>query len=138
MVWLDDFIRHRNSKSSFDVENDSEFLGGVGHNTFNDDDDEDYDLEAGSQQADDSYDMSPAITNDFAINNSASQPKTNIQQAIKNPEPLKRKHGETKESDWEKDKISFLKTMNQRMEGRDKIRESEDAKDRYVAILRAN
>ena len=54
MVWLDDFIWPRNSKSSYDVENDSESLGGVGHSTFNDDDDEDYDLEAGSQQADDS------------------------------------------------------------------------------------
>ena len=67
MVWLDDFIRPTNLKSSFDVENDSESLGGVGHSTFNDNDDEDYDLEAGSQQADDSYDMPPAITNDFAI-----------------------------------------------------------------------
>ena len=78
MVWLDDFIRPRNSKSSFDVENDSESLGGVGHSIFNDGNDEDYDLEAGSQQADDRYNMSPAITNDFAINDSASQPKTNI------------------------------------------------------------
>ena len=135
MVWLDDFIRPRNSKSSFDVENDSESLGGVGHSTFNDDDDEDYDLEAGSQQADDSYDMSPAITNDFAINDSAYQPKTNIQQVIKNPKPLKRKHGETKESDLEKEKISFLKTINQRMEARDKNQKSEDAEDRYVATI---
>ena len=75
-MWLDDFIWPKNSKSSFDVENDSESLGGVEHSTFNDDDD-DYDLEAGSQQADDSYDMSQAITNDFAINDSASQPKNN-------------------------------------------------------------
>ena len=107
MVWLDDFIPPRNSKSSFDVENDSESLGSVGHSTFNDDDDEDYDLEVGSQQADDSYDMSPAITNDFAINDSASQPKTNFPQVIKNPKPLKRKHGETKECDLENEKISF-------------------------------
>ena len=64
--------------------------------------------------------MSPAITNDFALNDSASQPKTNIQQVIKNSKPLKRKHGETKESDLEKEKISFLKTINQRMEARDK------------------
>ena len=135
MVWLDDFIRPRNSKSSIDVENDSESLGGAGHNTFNDDDDEDYDLEAGSQQADDSYDMSPTITNDFAINDSASQPKTNIQQVIKNPKPLKRKHGETKESDLEKEKTSFLKTMNRRMEARDKNQKSEDAEDRYVATI---
>ena len=54
MVWLDDFIWPRNSKSSYDVKNDSESLGGAGHSTFNDDDDEDYDLEAGCQQADDS------------------------------------------------------------------------------------
>ena len=135
MVWLDDFIRPRNSKSSFAVENDSESLGGVGHSTFNDDDDEDYDLEAGSQQADDRYDMSPAIINDFAINASASQPKTNIQQAIKNPKPLERKHGETKESYLEKEKISFLKTMNQRMEARDKNQKSEDAEDLYVATI---
>ena len=75
MVWLDDFIRPRNSKSSFDVENDGESLGGVGHSTFNDNDDGDCDLEAGSQQVDDSYDMSPAITNDFAVNDSTSQTK---------------------------------------------------------------
>ena len=49
MVWLNDFIRPRNSKSSFAVENDSESLGGVGHSTFNDDDDEDNDLEAAQQ-----------------------------------------------------------------------------------------
>ena len=79
--------------------------------------------------------MSPAITNDFAINDSASQPKTNIQQVIKNPKPLKRKHGETKESDLEKEKISFLKTMNQRMEARDKNQKSGDAEDRYVATI---
>ena len=108
MVWLDDFIRPRNSKSSFDVENDSESLG------------------------DDSYDMSPAITNDFAINDSASQPKTNIQQVIKNLKPLKRKHGEMKERDLEKEKISFLKTMNQRMEARDKNQKSEDAEGRHA------
>ena len=130
MVWSDDFIWCRNSKSSFDVENDSESLAGVRHSTFDVDDDEDYDLEAGSQQADDSYDMSGAITNDFAINESASQPKTNIQQGIKNPKPLKRKHGETKESDLEKEKISFLKTMNQIMAARDKNLKSEDAEDR--------
>ena len=134
MVWLDDFIRPRNSKSSFDVENDSASLGGAGHSTFNDDDDEDYDLEAGSQQADDSYDMSPAIINDFVINDSASQSKTNIQQVIKNPKPLKRKHGEAKERDLEKEKIPFL-TMNQRMEARDKNQKSEDAEDRYVATI---
>ena len=120
MVWSDDFIRRGNSKSSFDVENDRESLCGVRHSTFNDDNDENYVLEAGSQQADDSYKMSRAITNDFAINESASQPKTNIQQGIKNSKPLERKHGETKESDLEKEKISFLKTMNQIMAARDK------------------
>ena len=51
--------------------------------------------------------MSPAITSDFAINDSASQPKTNIQQVIKNLKPLKRKYGETKESDLEKGKSRF-------------------------------
>ena len=79
--------------------------------------------------------QAPAITNDFTINDSASQPKTNIHQVIKNPKPLKRKHGETKKSDLEKEKISFLKTMNQRMEARDKNQKSEDAEDRYVATI---
>ena len=79
--------------------------------------------------------MSPAITNDFAINDSASQPNTNIQQVIKNPKPLTRKHGETKESNLEKEKISFLKTMNQRIKARDKNQKSEDAEDRYVTTI---
>ena len=51
--------------------------------------------------------MSPVITSDFAINDSASQPKTNIQQVIKNLKPLKRKYGETKESDLEKENVVF-------------------------------
>ena len=67
MVWLDDFIRPRNSKSSFDDENDSECLDNVGHSTFSDDD-EDYVGEVESHQADDSYIMSPAITNDVSVN----------------------------------------------------------------------
>ena len=47
----------------------------------------------------------------------------------------KKKYDETKESDLEKEKISFLKTMNQRMEARDKNQKSEDAEDRYVATI---
>ena len=71
----------------------------------------------------------------ISLYDSASQLKTNIQQVIKNPKPLKRKHGEMKESDLEKEKISFLKTMNQRMEARDKNQKSEDAEDGYVATI---
>ena len=119
MVWLDDFIRPRNSKSSFDDENDSKCLDNVGHSTFNDDD-EDYVGEIASQQADDSYIMSPAITNDVSVNDTTPEPKTNIQQVVKNPQPLKIKHAETKETEMEKQKLSFLKTINQRMEARDK------------------
>ena len=92
MVWLDDFTRPRNSKSSFDDENDSECLDNVGHSTFNDDD-EDYVAEVESQQAGDSYIMSSAITNDVSVNDTTPQPKTNIQQVVKNLQPLKRKHG---------------------------------------------
>ena len=134
MVWLDDFIRPRNSKSSFDDENDSECLDNVGHSTFNDDD-EDYVGEVESQQADDSYIMSPAITNDVSVNDTTPQPKTNIQQVVKNPQPLKRKHAETKETEMEKEKLSFLKTINQRMEARDKKQKCEDPEDRYVATI---
>ena len=134
MVWLDNFIRPRNSKSSFDDENDSECLDNVGHSTFNNDD-EDYVGEVESQQADDSYIMSPAITNDVSVNDTTPQPKTNIQQVVKNPQPLKRKHAETKETEMEKETLSFLKTINQRMEARDKNQKCEDPEDRYVATI---
>ena len=133
MVWLDDFIHPRNSKSSFDDENDSECLDNVGHSTFNDDD-EYYVGEVESQQADDSY-MSPAITNDVSVNDITSQPKTNIQQVVKNPQSLKRKHAETKETEMEKEKLSFLKTINQRMEARDKKQKCEDPEDHYIATI---
>ena len=133
-MWLDDFIRPRNSKSSFDDENDSECSDNVGHNTFNDDD-EDYVGEVESQQADDSYIMSPAITNDVSVNDTTPQPKTNIQQVVKNPQPLKRKHAETKETEMIKEKLSFLKTINQRMEARDKKQKREDPENRYVATI---
>ena len=82
-MWSDDFIRPRNSKSSFDDENDSECLDNVGHNTFNVESLQADDVE--SLQADDSYIMSPAITNDVSVNDTTPQPKTNIQQVVKNP-----------------------------------------------------
>ena len=114
-MWLDDFICPRNSKSSFDDENDSECLDNVGQRTFNDDD-EDYVGEVESQQADDSYITSPAITNDVSVNDTTPQPETNIQQVVKNLQPLKRKHAETKDTEMEKEKLSFLKTINQRIQ----------------------
>ena len=87
-----------------------------------------------SQHADDSYILSPAITN-VSVNDTTPQPKTNIQQVVKNPQPLKRKHAETKETEMEKEKLSFLKTINQRMEARDKKQKCEDPEDRYVATI---
>ena len=134
MVWLDEFIRPRNSKSSFDDGNDSECLDNVGNYTFNDDD-EDYVREAESQQEDDSYVMSPAVTNDVSANVSADRPKTNIQQAVKNIQSLKRRNAETKETEMEKEKLSFLKTINQRMETRDRKQKCEDPEDRYVSTI---
>ena len=128
MVWLDDFIRPRNSKSSFDDGNDSECQNNFGNYTLNDDD-EDYVREAETQQEDDSYVMSPAVTNDDSANVSAARPTRNIQQAVKCIQPLKRKHAETKETEMEKEKLSFLKTINQRMETRDRKQKCEDPED---------
>ena len=79
--------------------------------------------------------MSPAITNDVSVNDTTPQPKTNILQVVKNPQPLKRKHTETKETEMEKEKLSFLKTINQRMEARDKKQKCEDPEGRYVATI---
>ena len=60
---------------------------------------------------DDSYCMSPNIVEGI--------PKINSTQT-KNQQPPKRKLQESKESELDKQKISFLKTISQRMESRDK------------------
>jgi len=50
--------------------------------------------------------------------------------------PPKRKQGEAKESEMDKQKLSFLKTINRRMEAREKKQQkTEDAEDRYVATI---
>ena len=79
--------------------------------------------------------MSPAITIDVSVNDTTSPPKINIQRVVKNLQPLKRKHAETKETEMEKEKLFFLKTINQRMEAQDKKQKCEDPEDHYVATI---
>ena len=113
LVWLNDFIRPRLSKSSFD---DSESLlegNQEEHRIFTE---EDGDIGEEPDETeflgdDDSYCITPNIVEGI--------PKINSTQT-KNQQPPKRKLQESKESELDKQKISFLKTISQRMESRDK------------------
>ena len=60
-------------------------------------------------------------------------PKINSTQT-KNQQPPKRKLQESKESELDKQKISFLKTISQRMESRDK-KKNENAEGRYAVTI---
>ena len=126
LAWLDDFIRPRSSKSSFD---DSESLlegNQEEHRIFTE---EDRDIgeepdEPEFLREDDSYYMSSNIVESAPRTNS-TQPKTQ--------QPPKRKLQESKESELDKRKISFLKTISQRMESRDK--KTKNAEDRYAVTI---
>lgn len=152
LVWLDDFIRPRNSRSSFDDEtnttkpSDDESVDGgdIRHSTL--DHTNDFEESEAFQEVDESYSMSPAVTNTYsmspAITNDPSvvpndlppHSKTHVQVKKKIVLP-KRNLTETKESEMDKQKLSFLKTINQRMEARDKKQKTEDAEDRYAATI---
>ena len=135
MVWLDDFIRPRASRSSLDdsqLSDDGESLEGDNFNNHTPHDHDD-DEEETYQRIDESLNMSPGVagptpgvtgtqfsgaTNEVA---QSSNPKTKMTQA-------------TEVSQIDTEKLSFLKTINQRMVAREK-KKSEDAEDRYSATI---
>ena len=141
MVWLGDFIRPRTSRSTLDdnqLSEDGESLDG--NYTFNNDTLRDHDEEKFefSQHIDESLNMSPGVAgSQFSggVNEVAqsSIPKTAPNHKRKVVAP-KRKKTETTQVSEIDTHLSFLKTINQRMEAREK-KKTEDAEDRYAATI---
>ena len=136
LVWLDEFIRARNSRSSFDNANHQSDDGESfdGDSTLDHDHNDDDQLE--SQQIEDSFIMSPGVTNDPSeVTNdfTTSNPGTVFEGSKRNV-TSKRKIS-AKDSEIDAQKLSFLKTINQRMEARDKKSKTEDVEDRYAATI---
>ena len=148
MVWLDDFIRPRASRSSLDdsqLSDDGESLEGDNFNNHTPHDHDD-DEEETYQRIDESLNMSPGVagptpgvtgtqfsgaTNEVA---QSSNPKTTpvIRKTVVAPKRKMTQATEVSQIDTEK--LSFLKTINQRMEAREK-KKPEDAEDRYSATI---
>ena len=80
--------------------------------------------------------VSPVITNTEAGTQETTtvRPNTNIKNTKKSVAP-KRILTETKSEPIDQEKLLFLKTINQRMEAKDKKQKIEDAEDRYAVNI---
>ena len=118
-TWLDNFVQPRSSRSSFyvdysqqsqqsqqPVEENNNFLDDEEEDDFIEDDENDeFDKLEGNFQ------MSQAITKDAA---SQRQEKVNVQAKMKQP-IAKKKLAAMKESEIEQQKLTFLKSVSERM-----------------------
>ena len=152
LVWLGDFIRPRTSRSSIDggqqLSDDGDSLDGdtFNHSSFNEHDDHDDDEdEETSQRIDETLNRGVAgptldITETQSIETTSEAiqiiiPKKTQTPVIKKTAASKRKMIEaTETSQIDAEKLSFLKTINQRMEAREK-KKPEDVKDRYSVTI---
>ena len=135
LTWLEDFVQKRASRSSFHVdysqqsqqsqqptEENNNFLDNEEEDDFMEDDENDeFDKPASNFQ------MSQAITKDAAYER---QERVNVQAKIKQP-IAKKKLAAMKESKMEQQKMTFLKSLDKRMESRDKRKKVDDAEDSY-------
>ena len=75
--------------------------------------------------------MSQAISKDAA---SETQERINVQAKMKQP-TAKKKLAAMKESEMKQQKPTFLKSVNKRMESRDKRKKVDDAEDRFATTI---
>lgn len=133
LTWLDDFVQPRVSKSSFDVDTQSYSQQTVDehHNTFENDEENDFmghDESNDVEIPEDNTGLYPEriVTSKRQKGVNISKPKQPI---------IKRKLSATKENELDRQKLSFLKSVNERMESRDKNKKVDDAEDRFASTI---
>ena len=109
------------------IEKNNKFLDNEEENNFmEDDEDDEFDGSEGNFQ------MSQAITKDAP---SERQERVNYVQAKMKQLIAKKKLAAMKKSEIEQQKLTFIKSVNERMESRDKRKKVDDAENRFVVTI---
>ena len=139
LTWLDALVQPRASRSSFHLDYSQQSQQSQQpieeNNNFSDNEEEDNFMEDYENDEfhnpEGNFQMSQVITKDAA---SERQERVNVQAKMKQP-IAKKKLAPVKESEMEQQNLTFLKSVNERMESRDKRKKVDDGEDRFLATI---